>query len=276
MIMKKTMRYILSAAVVAATLTACESYTAPEPEFPVYDWEANMTIAELRSKHEITNPSQKPQKVEEDWIIKGVITGDDESGNIYKSLYLQDETGGINLAIDQVNMYNIMPVGQTVFVKLKGLYFGDYRGGYQIGAEDAGEMGRWDWSWEAFKDPTTGEYPYTQYYQSGVPHMSQVPAPTEIASKNDLTMDKTCTLVTLKNVTFDNGGTATWAVKEENTNQNLKFADGTTMIVRTSGYSNFYADTIPEGTGDVTGILSIYGSTYQLLIRSREDIGEFK
>ena len=272
----KKMRYILTAAAVVLMLPSCENYTAPEPNFPVYDWEANMTIAELRSKHEITNPSQRPQQVTEDWIIKGVITGDDESGNIYKSLYIQDETGGINLAIDQVNMYNIMPVGQTVFVKLKGLYFGDYRGGYQIGAESDGEMGRWDWSWETFKDPTTGEYPYKHYYPSGVPDMSQVPAPTEITSGNDLTMDKTCTLVTLKNVTFDNGGTATWAVKEENTNQNLKFEDGTSMIVRTSGYSNFYADTIPTGTGDVTGILSIYGSTYQLLIRSREDIGEFR
>ena len=273
--MKKTMRYILSAVVVAATLTACESYTAPEPEFPVYDWEANMTIAELKALHE---KGALPHFIEgtDTFVVKGVITGDDESGNIYKSLYLQDETGGINLAIDQVNMYNIMPVGQTVFVRLNGLYIGDYHGAHQLGYANGAEMGRWDWTWEVFRDPTTGLYPNKHYYPSGVPDKAQVPAPMEINSADDLSDDVVGRLVTLKNVTFDNGGAATWAVKEENTNQNLKFADGTSMIVRTSGYSNFYADTIPAGTGDISGIMSVYNSTYQLLIRDREDIGDFK
>jgi len=44
------------------------------------------------------------------------------------------------------------------------------------------------------------------------------------------------------------------------------------MDVRNSGYSNFYTDILPEGTGSVRGILSYYGDSYQLILRDRNDV----
>ena len=37
--------------------------------------------------------------------MKAVITANDESGNIFKKIYLQDETGAIEMEVDQNSVY---------------------------------------------------------------------------------------------------------------------------------------------------------------------------
>ena len=51
--------------------------------------------------------------------MKAVITANDESGNIFKKIYLQDETGAIEMEVDQNSVYNYYPVGQTVYIDLQ-------------------------------------------------------------------------------------------------------------------------------------------------------------
>ena len=41
--------------------------------------------------------------------MKAVITANDESGNIFKKIYLQDETGAIEMEVDQNSVYNYYP-----------------------------------------------------------------------------------------------------------------------------------------------------------------------
>jgi hypothetical protein len=75
-----------------------------------------------------------------------------------------------------------------------------------------------------------------------------------------------------------NDSTSTNIKKSEETiNVKVQFeAGGSDYInVRTSGYSNFYADKVPTGKCDVVGIISYYefsSEPYQLYIRDREDI----
>ena len=269
----KTKRYLMPMLALLMAMTGCVTFSEPTIEYDVIDWTPTHTIAEIKAMHPITNPSTAPVEIKGDYIIKAVVTADDYSGNIYKAIYLQDETGAINVALDQVNLYNYFPVGQTVFVKLKGLYVGDYRGLYQLGyvASD-GTMGRWDFVWEIFMDATTNEKPYQHFFASGLPAPQNVPAPKVFTTANFTTAD-VCDLVTMENVYFpDAEYNLPFADKEANTNRTLMFEDGTSIIVRTSGYSNFYADLLTRGKGNVTGILSIFGSTYQLYIRDRADI----
>ena len=40
-----------------------------------------------------------PYTIGEEKVMKAVITANDESGNIFKKIYLQDETGAIKLGI---------------------------------------------------------------------------------------------------------------------------------------------------------------------------------
>ncbi|MDE5982961.1 MAG: hypothetical protein K2G92_07615, partial [Duncaniella sp.] len=59
-------------------------------------------------------------------------------------------------------------------------------------------------------------------------------------------------------------------------NRTLILADGNSIIVRTSGYSNFWGDVLPAGDGDVVGILSYFGTSgWQLLLNGRNGCMNF-
>lgn len=260
--------------------SACDKLTEPPYVVPTYELKASdklISIADLKAKHTLGGV---PNAIDENLVVRGVIVGDDESGNIYKSLYIQDETGGINISINQVNLYNIMPVGQEVFIEMKGLFVGDYNKGYQIGDTTTHpryglQIARYEWNNEIYRDES-GNYSRRHFFPNGVPDLKNVPAPRVINSANEITSDMYCTLVTLKNITLDGAEDLTpWATKEATVNRTAKFADGSSLIIRTSGYCNFYADYMPTGRGDITGILSVFGFTNQFYIRSRADIGTF-
>ena len=61
-----------------------------------------------------------------DVYIKGKVTTDDDEGNVYKSLYIQDETTGIELKLNN-NVGVRYKKGSWVYVRLEGLYLGNYR-----------------------------------------------------------------------------------------------------------------------------------------------------
>ena len=61
-----------------------------------------------------------------DVYIKGKVTTDDTEGNVYKSLYIQDETSGIEIKLNN-NVGVRYKKGTWVYVRLTGLYLGNYR-----------------------------------------------------------------------------------------------------------------------------------------------------
>lgn len=133
--MKKIL-YAISVAALAI-LTSCSEW---EPVVNVsYDdvkvadpaeLTANCTIAELKALY---SKIGQPIKIDDDLVICGQVASEDRSGNIYKSLYLQDETGGIELKIGKGQLYNDYKPGQWVYVKCSGLTLGNYSGMLQIG-----------------------------------------------------------------------------------------------------------------------------------------------
>lgn len=79
-----------------------------------------------------------------DYYIKGKIQSSDEEGNIYKSLHLVDETGAIEVKLS-TGLYIDYPMGtydkatgtiptHWVYVKVTGLYVGNYRMMLSIGS----------------------------------------------------------------------------------------------------------------------------------------------
>lgn len=61
-----------------------------------------------------------------DVYIKGKVISNDEEGNIYKSLHIQDHTAGIELKLNN-NVGLRYKYGSWVYVRLSGLYLGNYR-----------------------------------------------------------------------------------------------------------------------------------------------------
>lgn len=75
-------------------------------------------------------------KIEKDIVIGGQVVSEDRSGNVYKSIYIQDATGGIELKIGKNALYNDYKLGQWVYVKCGGLTLGAYNGMIQLGYAD--------------------------------------------------------------------------------------------------------------------------------------------
>ena len=57
---------------------------------------------------------------------------DDRSGNYYKSIVIQDSTGGIELKFNDGFLYNQYPIGRTLYIKCKDLILTDYNGLTQL------------------------------------------------------------------------------------------------------------------------------------------------
>lgn len=272
------MKKILYLILVLICVVSCQNkYSEPEIEMPMYALEDSLDAGwEIKTIEEfqLMNNSEVPYQVTEKYLMKGIVTADDESGNIYKSIYIQDETAGICLSLDLVNIYNYMARGQEVIIEMKGMWLGKYLGAYQVGDSTTHfqygyQMGRYDW---------TKELVQKHFYTNGFPDLEKVPAPKEIQSAGEILSTDYGMLVKLKNVTFPDtkgGKLKSWSTSEQTENRKVVFSDGSQIIVRTSGYSNFYADYMPEGVGTITGIISVYNGTVQLYLRDRDDVGRF-
>jgi hypothetical protein len=127
----RTGKLLLLLMTLAFTLvTSCRKDDFDEPPMNGEDpnLNVNITIDSLKKYYQ-----GNILKIDSNWIIAGVVTADDKSGNFYKTIVLEDNTAGISIRLDLSN-YNVdYPIGRRVFVKLKGLYMGDYGDLIQLG-----------------------------------------------------------------------------------------------------------------------------------------------
>lgn len=136
------MKKILTFALALAALSSCGlkeefqpvftgKYPDPKPAkyYTDEDFGRIITIKELASKYEVGEPLVLGKDGET--VIKGVVTTTDKPGNFYKSLYIQDATGGIELKIGKNGLYNDYLLGQTVYVDCEDLTLAMY--GYKRG-----------------------------------------------------------------------------------------------------------------------------------------------
>lgn len=151
--MKRIYNIISGAAAIvsaAVLLGSCEEFTPvftgqyPEPgEYETVTMEPTHTIAELAEMYR----TGQPMEISEDIVIAGKVSTSDQAGNFYRSLYIQDETGGIELKLGKTGLYNDYKPGQTLYVKCRGLWLGMYgyrspnsygggNGMVQLGCED--------------------------------------------------------------------------------------------------------------------------------------------
>lgn len=70
-------------------------------------------------------------RVEKPMILKAVVSTSDQWGNFYKSFFVQDETGAIELKVGKNGLYNEYLPGQTVYIDCQDLYLGKYTSSYK-------------------------------------------------------------------------------------------------------------------------------------------------
>ena len=169
---------------------------------------ATHTIAQLVAMY----TPEKPMVITDDIVISGIVSTTDQPGNFYKSFFIQDETGGIEIKVGKNSLYNDYLPGQRVSVLCRDLTLGMY--GYKTG--NYGGMGM---AQIGFSDPS-GTYE-TSYLESQMiindhifrGEMEGKVTPVVVTSASQLPDAKTATqathnlvgkLVTLKGLKFAN------------------------------------------------------------------------
>lgn len=281
----------IALAFLALTLGSCmgDGYADPDltEKVPASPWGNNslreknvISIADLKTQFAtIINSDNGYKQIEKDMMIKAVVTGNDVSGNIYNQVSVQDASGAIIIAINGSGLSGYLPVGQEILVNLKGLYIGSYKKLPQIGGVNTklsdgslgmGKIERAIWN-EHFKILNPGEADAS----------TVVPEEFDLTKLSDAAYMEANVgkLMTLKKVKFVSAnGTNVWAPDDTNTSLELidaetgKKISSSNLVVRNSGYSKFANEVVPQGVFDITGIFTRYNNTWQIVLRSTDDL----
>lgn len=266
--MNKVSRLLSAVALIAlvGTFSACKK-TFDEPPGPSDpNITANTTIANLKAIH---TSSGAFTPITQDIVISGIVTANDKSGNFYKQLFIQDTTGAIQVLLNATNLYTTYPVGRRVYIKCNGLYISDENGNMILGSRAV--VGGIP-SLEGIPSAMINRYVIGGSINNPVTPMEVTYADLGTNMQNRYIN----ALIKLKEYEFvvaDTGKTySDTSVYRRTTNLTVKGCDNTSLIVRTSAYSNFSALNVPNGMGDLVSIYTVFGSTRQLVIRDTNDV----
>lgn len=289
------------ALVMGLGLTSCmdDDWKTPSGDTPAYGnntlQEKNViSIDDLKKNYGITKDMiNDTVRIDDGIQIKGVVTGNDAEGNIYNEIALQDETGGILVCIAQGGLCGQLQVGQEVLIDLGGLYIGAYRSQPQIGVPYTSTSASGAKS--TYPSRIARAEWQTRFKLIGKPNAKKLVAKEfdyESLKGNETELYKYAgCLVKATGVGFAKAdGKTTYAPKSEGASTGYgvmrAFKNMTTgkdyttndFGVRTSCYSDFAAEKLPEGKLTVTGILTCYKSqtkynaTAQILMRQQSDV----
>ena len=241
-------------------------FTDPKNEF------VKWTLLDLKNK-------AQNQPFTENAYVEGYVASSDESGNIYKYLYIQDSpsnpTQGLVVSANAVSLYARYPQGFKVYIKLKGLAMGTYGGIKQLGYYDA-------------TTSTFGRIPeklvFSSVVRSCTEKATMVPKEMTLASMGTANDQYLGCLIKVPNAEFDAKVLCSIYAPDGFTvdrQLNDPTMSSTSRIVRNSGFASFASQTLPSGKGDFIGIFSKYVTnsgivTYQLYINKVSDLSGMK
>lgn len=263
---KKGLFAALATALLAAlTILGCVKTEFDEPPVDgvIVELTPNRTIAQLKALH---LSSGSFDRITEDIIICGEVTMDDRSGNYYKTLVIEDETGGIEVKFNDGFLYTQFPVGRKICIRCKDLILTDYNGVTQLTGSLVDQGGVFD----AFG--LTESQVRVSVAKGAYADRPKSPKSIDLSM---LSKDLISTLVRLDSVQFivaDTAKTFADAVTLNSLNRTLEDCGGRKLVIRTSGYANFAGQKTPAKKGSVTGVLGIFGTTYQLYLRDINDV----
>ena len=250
-----------------AIMTGCVKQNFDEPPIiiPHYKGTANATIDTLLKLYG-THPDTL--LITQNIIIKGIIVGNDESGNIYKKFYLQDNSGGIDVEIDATNLYTQYKLGQRVFIECKGLYLGLYGGALELGYPYNGSIGR-----------MPGSVASAHIFLDSLP--GKKPVPIVLNLLNPPFFKYINMLVAIPDVRFPDAGQpfvtggVTTSRPVGDAFGNPLTMDGNSVILYNSSYATFANNLLPQGIGTLQGIFTVFTTKYEFLVRDLSDLVNF-
>lgn len=234
----KGLKLLIAGAIILGIGCKREYDTPPANTIPEGD---QLTIADIKGLY-----NGQDTTFAEDLSLYATVTMDEESGNIYKSVFVRDNTGSINLILPASGgLYE----GDSIRVNLNGTTLSEYNGMIQISDVDVDN--------NVVKQSTDGN------------------ADPLLMSISEISSDNQSELIQLTDVMFlgtELNMTYADAVNQFSENRTLTDCDGNEILVRTSGYSSFADIQVAQGKGSLVGIVGVYGTDLQIYIRSLEEV----
>ncbi|WP_334124326.1 DUF5689 domain-containing protein [Empedobacter brevis] len=242
-----------------------DDYNVPPVECPKVD--ANISIKDLKERLTTgqLNIDDKGN-ILDDLIVEGYVISDDETGNIYKTLMLQnsatDGTDGIQFVSDLINLYTKYPLGSKIQIHLKGLKVASDRGAIKIGS-------------------SVGQFSLNNLLENDIKSkifrtcdpVTEIKPRVFTNIKDVLKEENINTVVTLEGIQFLQPEIdKTYAEKEITKDRKLQDKNGDEVILRNSGYAKWWQTSLPTGSGSIRVIVSRYNSTWQLYINDTNDV----
>ncbi|MCL2416521.1 MAG: DUF5689 domain-containing protein [Bacteroidales bacterium] len=280
-------------AIIAVTLTACFQYDEPPRQEPVViNPDHVITIAELQGlfrsqgtqpltiRDSVVLPSGRV--VRDSIYISGQVVSSDRDGNIFREMFIQDETGGLRIRVGRSNLYNFYRLGQHVYIRVDGLTIGNNNGTLELGLRSENfTTGFIDVAWLINRHVLPGRQDTLVKPKTFT--LQELNSSTFLADSNLVG-----TLVKIENVRFSHttagtgarpfGQLSTWANPfpadggaPQSVNQNF-VAGNDTIIIRTSGHARFARDLVPRCAVNIVGVLTVFGGNSQIFIRDLNDV----
>ena len=188
----------------------------------------------------------------EDASVYGIVTADEQSGNLYKCAFMQDRATGAAIEL-YLKAPSGVRIGDSIRVYLRDVTLALYNGLPQLSNFEA--------------DGHIIILANNKPIEPALTSISEIKTGKFLAG-----------LVRLENVWFTEQATFAdpttygnrFLVDEENPFVNEEI--NKKFVVRTSNYANFAYDPLPSDTGNLVAIASIYNNTWQLIIRSRSEV----
>jgi len=226
---------------VALSIFSCKKLEYDAPPLNSIPVGNVMTVQQLRASY-----TGQRIKFTEDKSIYAVVTMDEETGNIYRNVFIQDHTAAINMRLlSPGGLYQ----GDSIRVNLNGAVLNVFNGMMQLDSVSV--------DFNVVKQATL---------------VNKAPQNVSITEVNTSLQGQ---LVKINDVEFVQGNLGqTWAnaITQQTQNRTLTDCDGNTIIVRTSGFANFAGQAIPTGKGSIVGVVSQFNNDIQIFVRSMPEV----
>lgn len=261
--MKKIINLSLLTLAIIALLSSCKRKYDVPPKKTDVPCSGSITIDSIYGRYKAyyydcpncgqNGTPSKLYKFPNDLCLTATVTADEKSGNIYKTVYIKDATGTMQLKLLNAGG---LAVGDLIKINLNGVLLDDYAKMVQLDSVDI-------------------EKKVTKI-SSGLVFTPSKATFNQINAVNSIGLSVLQgAVVTLDSVEFNVGSKNVPyadAVNKVSVDRTIVNYAGQSLTVRTSGYAYFASNLIPCGKlGKITAVVSQYGTTIQLIIR---DIAE--
>ncbi|HRH65948.1 MAG TPA: DUF5689 domain-containing protein [Bacteroidia bacterium] len=255
------LRLFILLALTSAVMSSCVKKEYDEPTTSNVD--PALTVTHSLSQFIALATGPVPVLITQDVIIAGIVIADDESGNFYKEIIIQDSTAGLSISVDVSNFHTEYPIGRRLFIKAKGLYLADDGdGNFQIGVKDNNTIGR-------IPSALVG-----QYIVKGKWGLNVTPASYTLSSLGTAPSNTLVKISGVEFVTADAGISYADAINLVSKNRVVEDCStpANTVKMYNSGYSKFASEITPTGNGTIVCVNKFYNGNPELIIRDPRDV----